>query len=94
MTDQKKTITITDQPALLSKNKLSPIVQKTITITDQPALFSQNKLSNNTQRKTDQKKTITITDQPALLRKINLVNLNSPVNYHNHRPNQNTPKIN
>ena len=30
-------------------------------------------------------KTITITDQPALLRKINLVNLNSPEKYHNHR---------
>ena len=44
MTDQKKTITITDQPALFSQNKLSNntqrmTAQKTITITDQPALL-------------------------------------------------------
>ena len=51
MTDQKKTITITDQPALFSQKKLSNNTQrmtdqkKTITITDQPALLSKNKLS-------------------------------------------------
>ena len=34
MTDQKKTITITDQPALLSKNKLS--------YSQQPSKLSQS----------------------------------------------------